>query len=572
MNEYFSLLKEWCDKMIKLQVPDSFGIELSGGILCPACNIIHGRCADVIYPFVTMADITKDRKYLDAAIKVFDWSKENMARSDGSNVNDLNNGWKGVSIFYVVALAEALLRHGSIIPENEKKKWLVRAKEIADFMDKYMVPEKNTFNVNYRCGAAQMYALLSLLFPEEKERYLSLAKLNAEDSIRYITDENLLYGESSRVQSDNGCFDVDLGYEAEESIPALYSYADITGDDNVMEKVVKLSYEIANFYLPDGALDNSFGSRSAKWTYWGSRTSDGCQLAFCDLAKTDALFGEIAERNFQIYKKCTHDGLLCASPVYKSANEKPCVHHTFCHAKALAHMLDINFKHTEKVTLPAEKDVFFKYYSSMNSYIFNKNGFRCSIAAPRYVGQKIGLYPTGGSVSLLYHHKYGMIFAGSMPDYQRVEPENMQTSRHTVSRCNTLRLESCDNIRCTTDKDCFADIQKYENTYTVSGHLDNIPFTATYSFDENGFACQYVCEKNTKLCVPIVCSSDEKADIFGNQIIITKNDCKLIFNSESDIVLPYGTKRNFNPCGAFETLFIEIPLTNGKAAFTLSVK
>ena len=34
------------------------------------------------------------------------------------------------------------------------------------------------------------------------------------------------------------------------------------------------------FLLPDGGLDNSMGSRSCKWTYWGSRTSDGCLAAF----------------------------------------------------------------------------------------------------------------------------------------------------------------------------------------------------------------------------------------------------------------------------------------------------
>ena len=29
------------------------------------------------------------------------------------------------------------------------------------------------------------------------------------------------------------------------------------------------------FMLPDGAWDNSWGTRNYKWTYWGSRTSDG---------------------------------------------------------------------------------------------------------------------------------------------------------------------------------------------------------------------------------------------------------------------------------------------------------
>ena len=32
--------------------------------------------------------------------------------------------------------------------------------------------------------------------------------------------------------------------------------------------------------LPDGAWDNSFGTRNYKWSYRGSRTSDGCAAGY----------------------------------------------------------------------------------------------------------------------------------------------------------------------------------------------------------------------------------------------------------------------------------------------------
>ena len=35
------------------------------------------------------------------------------------------------------------------------------------------------------------------------------------------------------------------------------------------------------FMLPDGAWDNSWGTRNYKWSWWGSRTSDGCHPAMC---------------------------------------------------------------------------------------------------------------------------------------------------------------------------------------------------------------------------------------------------------------------------------------------------
>ena len=92
--------------------------------------------------------------------------------------------------------------------------------------------------------------------------------------------------------------------------------------------------------LPDGGWDNSIGTRNFKWTYWGGRTSDGCQAALNHLGKDDVAFAESALRNLELYKACTHQGLLMGGPHYARHGEEPCIHHTFCHAKVLAEALD----------------------------------------------------------------------------------------------------------------------------------------------------------------------------------------------------------------------------------------
>ena len=71
-------------------------------------------------------------------------------------------------------------------------------------------------------------------------------------------------------------------------------------------------------------------------TYWGSRTSDGCQIAYGILGEKNPLFAEAAARNTELLQNCTRDGLLHGGKMYDSAGELPCTHHTFCHAKALA--------------------------------------------------------------------------------------------------------------------------------------------------------------------------------------------------------------------------------------------
>ena len=36
MNEYFDLLKEWCDRLLSLQVTEFQEKEFYGGIMCPS--------------------------------------------------------------------------------------------------------------------------------------------------------------------------------------------------------------------------------------------------------------------------------------------------------------------------------------------------------------------------------------------------------------------------------------------------------------------------------------------------------------------------------------------------------
>lgn len=96
---------------------------------------------------------------------------------------------------------------------------------------------------------------------------------------------NIRRNPATGLTSPNGCKGVDLGYNVEETIPSLVGYALVTGDKealDIMEKTMKVHIE---FMLPDGAWDNSWGTRNFKWTYWDSRTSDGCQAGFAALAR-----------------------------------------------------------------------------------------------------------------------------------------------------------------------------------------------------------------------------------------------------------------------------------------------
>src|SRR5258708_21198080 len=115
-NLYSELLKTWCDGLVAHQITAVRDPALLGGIICPACALIHGRCGDAVYPLLHVAHGTGDEKYLRAALLVHDWSERTVSRPDGSWVNDVTlSSWKGTTVFHAIALAEALHYHGALL-------------------------------------------------------------------------------------------------------------------------------------------------------------------------------------------------------------------------------------------------------------------------------------------------------------------------------------------------------------------------------------------------------------------------------------------------------------------------
>jgi hypothetical protein len=73
INTMTEILFTWCDALIKCQLKDTGNPAFDGGILCPACKIMHGRCDNAILPFMYLYKMTGDRKYYEAATSLFKW-------------------------------------------------------------------------------------------------------------------------------------------------------------------------------------------------------------------------------------------------------------------------------------------------------------------------------------------------------------------------------------------------------------------------------------------------------------------------------------------------------------------
>jgi len=474
---YRRLLTRWCDAMVELQVTDPIDPDRLGAITCPACGVIHGRNWETLCPFMYMADSTGDEKYLRAALKLFEWSTK-CDSPDGawnSSPHPKRNEWKNTSVFGAVALAEALRHHGHLLDKAVRDQWMARVRKAGEFIYKNFRFGMAS-NVNYPMTATYAMVLLGELFDDA--RYTARGKELAQDARAWFTEQNqLIFGEGRphHFVSPKGCKSVDLGYNVEESLPALALYSHMTNDEEMREIVESSLKSHLEFMLPDGAWDNSWGTRNFKWTYWGSRTSDGCQPAYELMADRNPAFAKAAYLNTRLLEACTHDGLLYGGPHYVSHGVKPCVHHTFCHSKALATLLDSGVKRSTGVLiakLPREKEYGIREFPEIQTWLVSKGPWRATVTDYDWIYKHTVMHGSGGAISMLWHERVGPVLSASLTEYSMQEPGNMQPVTDKFSMALTPRLEIvCGEKRFNHLYDLDARVEKEETRDGIDFHV-----------------------------------------------------------------------------------------------------
>ena len=519
-NIYSELLKTWCDGLIALQVTAISSPALHGGMLCPACALIHGRCGDSVYPLLRVAQTTGDSKYVQAALLVHQWS-EQVTRPDGSWINDVNlSSWKGITVFHAIALGEALQHHGSLLDAATRRAWTERLARAAKFLDGFMTME--TGNINYPVTSAFCFAVAGHVL--EDTHYLDRARQFAHAALEYFTPNNLLFGEGHPQTgiTPKKCRPVDLGYNVEESLPSLALYALATNDKVVLDRVIAALRTHMEFMLPDGAWDNSWGTRNYKWTWWGSRTSDGCHPAYALLAQHEPKFSEVAWRNLELMAACTRNGLLYGGPHYFSHGDLPCVHHTFTHAKALATVLDragSDLQRPQRMTLPRDEAYGVKSYPEIGTSLAAIGDWRATVTAYDWEykehvqvsgsgGGGFGGHASGGALSLLFHQTLGPILVASMTQYQVIEISNQQTHGDYPPMTLTPRIE------CAGER-TYMSVSDFEAALTQTSGPEEILFdargrlmTSVHQPVPTGAVRYHLVYRLTKAAVEIVASVD----------------------------------------------------------------
>lgn len=449
LNTGYSLLEQWGEGLLNLQY--KLPVKgMQGGIVCPACAMVHGRSGDAIFPFLLLADKKKDSRYLDAAHQLYSWMETMVSMPDGSWVNEVSvSAWAGITVFGAISLAESLIHFGHLLDNKTKEIWTARLSRAAEYL--YHTFTIDTGNINYPITCC--YALTLIGNYLGKPAYNEKAKLLARQCLQYFTPaDHLIFGEGKPIPqiSKKGCYSVDLGYNVEESLPALVLYARLANDVEILERVEASLRSHLEFMLPDGGWDNSWGTRNFKWTYWGSRTSDGCQPAFALMAGKDPVFYKAALLNTQLLQQCTHNNLLNGGPHFVQQGVLPCVHHSFSHSKAIATML-IHAGDVQEpapatpVQLPREKETGVTFFRDVNTWLMAKAAWRATVTGYDQEYLMKNGHATGGALTLLWHQKAGPLIVAGMNEYQMEEPFNMQRDKGAFSICLTPRFELEEN-------------------------------------------------------------------------------------------------------------------------------
>ena len=504
------LMEAWCGRLMMDQIQDRKNRSLHGGILCPACARIHGRITDTVYPLLFLADKKQDERYLQAAKDIFDWAENTVSSPKGYFKGDVNVSlWRGITVFAAISYVEALKYHGHVLDSKTLDKWRSRLKKAADFV--YETFHIGYANVNYPVSGA----LALVLCGEQLEipKYTAKGKELAKQCLSLFSKhDHFLYGEGPGRDylSPKGCVPVDLGYNVEESLPYFLQYALFMNDSEVMEQTLVSMKSHLEFMMPDGGWDNSWGTRNYKWTYWGSRTTDGSAAMLAWLAKDDPVFYKAALRNTELLKSCTTDGYLHGGPHYAAHGIPPCNHHTFCHAKPMATLLNYHRERTptdiSSIKLPRETAYGVREFRDIYTWLISTEDWIATVTGYDREYHRRNGHATGGAVSVLSHRKAGLILVASMNEYSLWEPHNMQMNLDPFSMPLTPRLEQVvDGKRYMSISDLEAQVRwpRSNNPMvcTVSGRLvdaeqndppsGKIPFNLEYIFDKNVFTIKY---------------------------------------------------------------------------------
>ena len=463
-TQFFSLKQECLETLyilsntlVDLQIKEKEDPNF-GAIRCPCCDVLHTRASEAVYPFIIAYENSGDEKYLKAAINTGNWLIEQQ--QPGGEWLETPEDWTGTTADQLLMMALAFPIIDEHLSGTERDAWKVTILKAADYLVRVMSPD--FASINYCPTTAAALAMTHEIIPDE--RYTQKAKNLARWVVAKMDEDGFITGEAARVYGVK--YGVDLGYEMDMSLWGLALYANGLNDAFVDEHVRRSLRKNLYFVYPNGAVDGSWGTRSYKWTTYGSKTADGCQILFSLYTSEDARYRTAAMRNLNYLRGIIRDGMIGYGPHYWDLfDTPPCIYPTFVRAKNLAMAVEFGEQEAgEMPPLPTDLAGWAKHYPTVDVALARSFNFMATVSAYGYrdaLNSGLGKYthrPGGGSICNLWVRNHGFLQTSSQTKYVRGEPMHMPVIEDSII-CLTPRIE-------------FVNENGYfTNLYECSGHL-----------------------------------------------------------------------------------------------------
>lgn len=437
-KEFLQTLKILSDKLTDLQIKGGDDVHF-GAINCPKDNVLHTRAAEAVFPFAVAYKHSGDSKYLDAARGAGNWliSQQNQ----NGSWYETPESWTGTTTDQLLMMASAFPILKPYLSNTEKEVWKTSIIRAADYVVGVMSPE--FASINYCATTTASLAMTNLVVPDG--RYTRKAKELAVQVIAKMDEDGFISGEGGRIHGVK--YGVDLGYDTDMSLWGLGLYSKVTGDSLVNLYVQQALENHLYFVYPNGSIDGSWGIRSNKWTTYGSKTADGCQILFSLYAREDARYRTAAMRNLTYLRGMMKDGLVGYGPHYWLLfDTPPCIYPSFARAKNLA--LAIEFGEQEEgvmTSLPTEEIGWVRLLPTVDVALARSKNFMATVTAYNYKDAKRGEQskymhrPSGGSITNLWVKDHGFLQTSSQTIYRRWEPMHFPEVEDVI--CLTPRIE-----------------------------------------------------------------------------------------------------------------------------------
>jgi len=449
-DPYKTTLLSLCDALLPTQINNPSDPNF-GALLCPSTNPdvhpLHSRSAEAIYPFAIAFKLTGKIQYRDAAIKLGNWlitiQETSGKKSGGWSENwpdPALKGWYGTTTDQLISMAGAYPILKPYLNASEIKKWNNTMTNAADFI---VANFPMGGNINYSAtGAATLLFTHNVADNPEQSWLIKADSLMNINTLKFIDAQNFLTGEG------NG---VDEGYNMAQSIGYIALYGILKKDEHIKQIAADLLKTHYLFVYPNGSVDNSWGTRSFKWSYEsGTKTAPGVYFSFALLADMNPEFGAAGLKCLEyLNTHCMHDGWIIYGPhaLNHPTSSPPCNYSTFARAQSIA--LAIEYGTLNKVlgSFPAQKKNWFKFFPDLKVAMIRTDKMMATVSA---YGQ-IDRYPResvcrGGSITNLWYEGFGengFLQSSSSSAYKRIEALHMPVEKDLLPL--TSRIEFSNN-------------------------------------------------------------------------------------------------------------------------------